>query len=131
MWLPYTVDFFLVLLGPYTVIARKTQQLFLDDLLTSYQQIQTRFAEQLYQLYKGFEFRLLWNVDDKLSKYQRRTVEAAKGTGKLLGVFELTNALKEINEIQNKGRKCFTKFRHAVNVAKWSFDSVRNSVVRS
>lgn len=79
--------FFLVLLGPYTVIARKTQQMFLDDLLTSYQQIQTRFAKQLYQLYKGFEFRLLWNMDDKLSKYQRRAAEAAKGTGKLLGVF--------------------------------------------
>lgn len=79
--------------------------MFLDDLLTSYQQIQTRFAKQLYQLYKGFEFRSVWNVDDRLSKYQRRAVEVAKGTGKLLGVFELTNALKEINEIQNKGRE--------------------------
>lgn len=105
--------------------------MFLDDLLTSYQQIQTRFAKQLYQLYKGFEFRLIWNVDDKLSNYQLRAVEAAKRTGKLLGVFELTNALQEINEIQNKGQKCFTRFRHAVDVAKWSFDSVKNSVVRS
>ena len=113
------------------VIARKTQQMFLDDLLTSYQQIQTSFAKQLYQLYKGFEFRSLWNVDDKLTKYQRRAVEAARGTGKLLGVFELTNALKEINKIQNKARKCFTKFRYTVNVAKWSFDDVKNRVVRS
>ena len=113
------------------IIARKTQQMFLDDLLTSYQQIQTSFAKQLYQLYKGFEFRSLWNVDDKLTKYQRRAVEAARGTGKLLGVFELTNALKEINQIQNKARKCFTKFRYAVNVAKWSFDNVKNRVVRS
>lgn len=126
----YTL-FFTFYLGPYMVIARRTEQIFLDDLLTSYQQIQTRFAKQLYQLYKGFEFRSLWNVDDKLSKYQRRAVDAAKGTGKLLGVFELTNALQEINQIQNKGRKCFTKFHHAVNVNKWSFDDVKNSVVRS
>ena len=123
--------FFHCYLGPYMVIARRTQQMFLDDLLTSYQQIQMRFAKQLYQLYKGFEFRSLWNVDDKLSKYQRRAVDAAKGTGKLLGAVELTNALKEINQIQNKARKCFTKFRYAVNVAKWSFDNVKNRVVRS
>ena len=88
------------------VIARRTQQMFLDDLLTSYQQIQTSFAKQLYKLYKGFEFRSLWNVDDQLSKHQRRAVEAARGTGKLLGVAELSNALKEINQIQNKARKC-------------------------
>ena len=105
--------------------------MFLDDLLTSYQQIQTSFAKQLYKLYKGFEFRSLWNVDDQLSKHQRRAVEAARGTGKLLGVAELSNALKEINQIQNKARKCFTKFRYAVNVAKWSFDNVKNKAVRS
>ena len=113
------------------ITAQKTQQMFLDDLLTSYQQIQTSFAKQLYQLYKGFEFRSLWNVDDMLSKHQRRAVGAARGTGRLLGVAELTKALEEIDQFQNKARKCFTKFRYAVNVAEWSFDNVKNKAVRS
>ena len=73
--------------------------------MTSYKQIQTSFSKQLYQLYKGFEFRTLWNADDKLSKHQRRAVEAAKGTGKLQGVAELTNALKGISLIRNKAQK--------------------------
>ncbi|XP_027037529.1 uncharacterized protein LOC113665984 [Pocillopora damicornis] len=34
-------------------IAESTQQMFLDGLLTSYQHIETGFAQQLYQLYKG------------------------------------------------------------------------------
>lgn len=111
-------------------IADTTQQMFLDDLLTSYQQIEGRFAKQLYRFYKGFEFRSLWNVGEKLSEFQQRAVEAAKGTGKLQGVLELTKALQEINKIENKGRQCFTKFRHTVNINKWSFDNVKDAVVR-
>ena len=44
-------------------IAESIQQTFLDDLLTSYGQMETSFAEHLYHFYKGFEFRSLWNVD--------------------------------------------------------------------
>ena len=117
---------FLFLASP---IAQSTQQMFLDDLLTSYQQIETGFAKQLYQFYKGFEFRSLWNVDAKLEEFQRRAVLAAKGTGKLQGVLELTKALQEIDDIQNKGQQCFTKFRHTITTHKWSFDSMKDTVV--
>ena len=110
-------------------IAESTQQMFLDDLLTSYQQIETGFAQQLYQLYKGFEFRSLWIVQEKLAEFERRAVLAAQGTGNLLGVFELTKALQEIDDIENKAQLCFTKFRHAITTNKWTFDSNKDNVV--
>lgn len=103
--------------------------MFLDDLLTSYQQIEKRFAKYLYKFYKGFEFRSLWDVKGKLAKYQRQAVEAARGNGILTGVVELTNAVQEIDNIQNEGRQCFTRFRHTINTHKWSFDNVKNAVV--
>ena len=103
--------------------------MFLDDLLTSYQQIETGFAQQLYQLYKGFEFRSLWIVQEKLAEFERRAVLAAQGTGNLLGVFELTKALQEIDDIENKAQLCFTKFRHAITASKWTFDSNKDNVV--
>lgn len=111
-------------------IAVTTRQMFLDDLLTSYQQIETRFARNLYQFYKSFEFRSLWDVEKRLSKFQRRAVMAAKGTGRLQGVLELTKALQQITKLENKGRRCFTKFPHSVSTLEWSFDNVNNSVVR-
>lgn len=104
--------------------------MFLDSLLNSSQQIEARFAKHLYQFYKSFEFRSLWNVNKKMAKFQRRAVMAAKGTAKLQGVLELTKALREINELENKGRQCFTKFRQSVRVLGWSFDNVKDEVVR-
>ncbi|KAL9982974.1 hypothetical protein ACROYT_G005089 [Oculina patagonica] len=110
-------------------IADTTRQMFLDDLLTSYQEIETRFARSLYQLYKSFEFRTLWDVGKRLSKFQRRAVSAAKGTGRLHGVLELTNALNQITNLENKLRRCNTKFPHDVSTETWSFDNVNNKVI--
>ncbi|CAH3128096.1 unnamed protein product, partial [Pocillopora meandrina] len=110
-------------------IAESTQQMFLDGLLTSYQHIETGFAQQLYQLYKGFEFRSLWVVQEKLAEFERRAVLAAQGTGNLKGVLELTKALQEIDNIENKGQRCFTKFRHTVTTHKWTFDSAKDNVM--
>ncbi|XP_078356298.1 uncharacterized protein LOC144642898 isoform X2 [Oculina patagonica] len=110
-------------------IADTTRQMFLDDLLTSYQEIETRFARSLYQLYKSFEFRTLWDVGKRLSKFQRRAVSAAKGTGRLHGVLELTNALNQITNLENKLRRCNTKFPHDVSTETWSFDNVNNKVM--
>ena len=84
--------------------------MFLDGLLTSYQQIETGFAQQLYQLYKGFEFRSLWVVQEKLAEFERRAVLAAQGTGNLKGVLELTKALQEIDNIENKGQRASQNF---------------------
>ena len=103
--------------------------MFLDDLLTSYQQIETSFAKHLYQFYKGFEFRSLWDVSDKLTKFQRLASEAARGNGILTGSVELTNAVDEINKIESFARGCFTKMIYFSNKHKWSFDSVKDRAV--
>lgn len=102
----------------------------LDDLLTAYQQMEISFSKHLYQFYKGFEFRSLWDVSGKLANFQRRAVTAAQGTDRLQGVLELTNALQEIDGIQSRGRQCFTKFRYTTSTHKWSFDNEEDAAVR-
>ncbi|KAL9982967.1 hypothetical protein ACROYT_G005082 [Oculina patagonica] len=108
-------------------IADNIQQTFLDDLLTSYGTMETSFTKHLLQFYKGFEFRTLWNVDDTLAQFERTAAEAAAGTGSLQGVLQLTKALEEIESLESKGRKCFTKFRYSTNTHKWSFDNTKNA----
>ncbi|XP_078383070.1 uncharacterized protein LOC144665665 [Oculina patagonica] len=107
-------------------ITDNIQQTFLDNLLTSYEKMETSFAKQLYKAYKGFEFRSLWNVGEKMESFQQRAVNAAKGTGRLNGVLTLKKALYEIEQIENKARSCFTKIHHKTWIHKWPFDSVKN-----
>ena len=83
----------------------------------------------MYQLYKGFEFRSLWIVQEKLAEFDRRAVLAAQGTGNLQVVLELTRAIQEIDGIENKGQRCFTKFRHTTTTHKWTFLSAKDKVV--
>lgn len=110
-------------------IAENINRMFLDDLLTSYQTLESSFTKNLYQLYKSFEFRSLWDISDKLTGYQRTASEAAPGTGQLQGVIQLDNALQEIDEIENKGMQCFTKFVYNTRVHKWPYDSQKDSTV--
>ena len=91
--------------------------------------METSFTKNLYQFYKGFEFRSLWDVGEKLAQFQRTAIEAAEGTGALQGVLQLTKALQEIENLESKGRTCFTKFRYSTNTHKWSFDNVKNAAV--
>lgn len=104
--------------------------MFLDDLLTSYQQIESRFGQNLYHFYKSLEFRLLWDVRDRLAGFQRLAVESAKGNGNLQGVVELTNAMEEIDTIHSKALRCFSRMHYAVDTRKWSFDIIKDKVVR-
>ncbi len=103
--------------------------MFFDDLLTSYGQMETSFTKHLYQFYKGFEFRSLWDVGEKLVQFERTATEAASGTRSLQGVLQLTKALEEVEGLENKGRRCFTKFRYSTNIHKWSFDNVKDAAV--
>ena len=114
---------------PAAPIADNIQQTFLDNLLTSYRHMEDSFAIQLLETFKAFEFRTLWNVEDKLFKFERTASESAKGTGKLEGVLQLTKALEKLQELESKGQQCFTKFRHTTSTDKWSFDNVKNAAV--
>ena len=68
-----------------TPIADSIRQEFLDNLLNIYEELETSFSRQLYLFYKGFEFRSLWNMDEKMARFQRRAATLAKGTGYLKG----------------------------------------------
>lgn len=110
-------------------VADSIQQTFLDNLLTFYEGLEISFAKQLYKAYKGFEFRSLWDVSDKMESFQRQAVNAAKGTGRLNGVLNLKKALREIEKIENEARRCFTSKHHKTWIRKWPFDSVNHVAV--
>ena len=121
------LHFLLPLLG--SPIAESIQQTFLDDLLTSYQNMENTFLEKLLMLYKSFEFRSLWSVTDTLVGFQRTATEAAPGTGKLQGIVQLNKALQALESIEDKGLRCFTKFEYVTGTHKWSFDKDKNPIV--
>ena len=52
-----------------TPIADSIRQEFLDNLLNIYEELETSFSRQLYLFYKGFEFRSLWNMDEKMQGF--------------------------------------------------------------
>ena len=110
-------------------IADSVQQTFLDDLLTAYGVIETSFTKHLYHLYKGFEFRSLWDVSSNLVQFERTASEAAPGTGMLQGALQLKKKKKKVDSLTNKGRQCFTRFRHTTNTHKWSFNNVNHAAV--
>lgn len=87
------------------------------------------FTKHLYHLYKGFEFRSLWDVNTNLVQFERTASEAAPGTGMLQGALQLNMALEKVDSLTNKGRQCFTRFRHTTNTHKWSFNNVSHAAV--
>ena len=68
-------------------------------------------------------------MEDRLIHFQRAAREAEEGTGRLQGVLQLTEALDEIDDLEEEGRECVTRFRHLTDTQKWSFDNVQNSAV--
>ena len=112
-----------------TPIADSIRQEFLDNLLNIYEELETSFSRQLYLFYKGFEFRSLWNMDEKMARFQRRAATLAKGTGYLQGVNSLTRALLEIANIEMAARSCFTSKKPKIGIYKWSFDKTKDPTV--
>ncbi|XP_027042405.1 uncharacterized protein LOC113670461 [Pocillopora damicornis] len=109
-----------------TPIADSIRQEFLDNLLNIYEELETSFSRQLYLFYKGFEFRSLWNMDEKMARFQRRAATLAKGTGYLQGVNSLNRALLEITNIEMAARSCFTSKKPKIGIYKWSFDKMKD-----
>ena len=105
------------------------RQMFLDDILTAYGEMETSFTKAIYRFYKAFEFRTLWDVSGKMVKFERTAAEAATGTGSLQGILQLTKAVQAIEALKNKVEKCFTKFPYSTDTHRWSFDTVKNPVV--
>ena len=115
--------------SPDAPIADNIQQTFLDDLLTSYKQLETSFAMQLLDTFKGFEFRTLWDVEDDFFQFQRTASEIAKGTGNLQGILQLCKSLQNLDTLGAKTVQCFSKFHYTSKIHKWSFDNITNAAV--
>ena len=118
---------FRVIITAESPIAENIQQMFLDDLLTSYQKMEVSFSKELYLFYKSFEFRSLWDVSDRLANFERSA--SRSGQEQLQGVVQLNNAIQAIDKLENQGRQCFTKFPYTTNVHKWSFNNVKHAEV--
>ena len=84
--------------------------------------------KEVYELYKAFKFRTLWETEDPLPQFQRVASEGAQG-GKLNGILELTNVLRSIESLETKAIKCFTNNIYTTDIQRWSFDQKRHSTV--
>lgn len=101
---------------------------FLDNLLGTYQEMEGSFMKEVYELYKAFKFRTLWETDDPLPHFQRVASEGADG-GKLNGIVELTNVLRSIQTLETKAVKCFTNNIYTTDIQRWSFNQQSHQTV--
>ena len=110
-------------------ISRSLQQTFMDNLLSTYRELERSFMRNIYELHKAFEFRTLWEGNNPLTSFQRVASESARGTGRLNGMVQLTGVLKETKKLQYKAVKCFTNNIYTTNIQKWSYDNVKDKEV--
>lgn len=85
--------------------------------------------KKVYELYKAFQFRTLWEGNNPLSSFQRVASESARGTGRLNGAVQLTEVLRKTKDIQDKAMLCFTNNIYTTDIMKWSFDNVKDKEV--
>ncbi|KAJ7392019.1 hypothetical protein OS493_014955 [Desmophyllum pertusum] len=95
---------------------------FLEHLLSTYQEMEGSFMKEVYELYKGFRFRTLWETDDPLPQFQRVASEGAQG-GRLNAIVELTNVLTSIQSLEADAVTCFSNNRPSTGIQRWSFST--------
>ena len=83
----------------------------------------------VYELFKAFRFRTLWEGNDPLTNFQRIATESARGTGQLNGIIQLTDVLRNMEQTEIKAVQCFTNNVYTTNIKKWSFDKATNKDV--
>ena len=123
------LDLFTISFSQGGEISKDLQVEFLDNLLSTYQELEASFMREVYELHKAFRFRTLWEGTNPLSLYQRVAVESAHGVGRLNGILEITNVLRNIEQTETKAVKCFTNNVYTTDIQKWSFDKTRNKGV--
>ena len=101
----------------------------MDYLLSTYRALERSFMRNLYELYKAFKFRTLWEGNNPLRSFQRVASESALGTNRLNGAVQLTGVLQNMRQIQDKAVKCFTNLIYTTGIKKWYFDKVKDPKV--
>lgn len=84
--------------------------------------------KEIYGLYKAFSFRTLRETENPLPQFQPVASEKALG-GRLNGIMELTNVLRNIQNMENRAVKCFTNNIYTTDIQKWSFSQQTDSKV--
>ena len=112
-------------------ITKNLQLGFMDNLLSTYRELEYSFMVNVYELFKAFRFRTLWEGNDPLTNFQRIATESAQGTGQLNGIIQLTNVLRNMEQTETKAVQCFTNNVYTTNIKKWTFNKATNKEVRS
>lgn len=86
--------------------------------------------KDVYDLYKAFRFKTLWDEGNPLPALQRVASEGARG-GELNGVIGLTNVLKSIQNMETAAQRCFTNNVYTTDIRVWNFDQQSNPSVSS
>jgi len=102
----------------------------MENLFRIYQEMEGSFMKEVYGLYKAFRFRTLWETENPLPQFQRVASESARG-GRLNGILQLTNVLRNIQNMENRAVKCFTNNIYTTDIQKWGFSQQTDSKVRS
>ena len=105
--------------------------MFMDNLLSTYRELERSFMKKVYELYKAFKFRTLWEGHNPLVSFRRVASESAKGTGRLNGVVQLTGVLRKFKNLKDKANKCFTFVDYTTDIHRWSFDNVKDKQVKT
>ena len=101
----------------------------MENILTTYREMEQSFMKNVYELYKAFKFRTLWEEGDPLKDFKRVASESAQGIGQLNGMIQLTSVLQKMENIEATARRCFTNNIYTTTIKKWSFDKVKNKEV--
>ena len=101
----------------------------MEYILSTYRQMERAFMLEVYELHKAFNFRTLWEGNDPLVQFRRVAVSTAQATGRLNGILQLTDVMKNIEDVETEAVKCFTNNIFANDIAKWSFDKTKNKAV--
>ncbi len=112
-------------------ITKNLQLGFMDNLLSTYRELEQSFMINVYELYKALRFRTLWEGNDPLANFQRVASESARGTGQLNGIIQLTDVLQTMEQTETKAVQCFTNNVYTTNINKWSFEKTKNPDVSS
>ena len=102
----------------------------MENLLSSYRELETKFMRNVYELDKALSFRTLWEGNNPLASFLRVASESAWGTGRLNGDVQLESILNKVNELKDEVSKCFTYNKYSGPATfKWSFDNVKHKAV--
>ena len=100
----------------------------MENLLSIYQELEGSFMKEVYGLFKAFRFRTLWETENPLPEFQRVASEGAQGKT-LNGIIELTNVLRDIQNLETTAVKCFTNNIYTTDIQRWSFTQQKDPTV--